>query len=633
MANVFLSYARDDAATAQSIAAALEQAGHDVWWDIHIRGGAQFSKAIEEALAAADAVVVLWSKRSIESPWVRDEAAAGRDAGRLVPATIDGTSPPLGFRQFHSINLSSSRSGSSIQALLAAVDAVAGEAKEDKSGLPNAGPRRLPRLSTWSLVIAGLALIGVAALLFWRDRADDRVPIAAVTVPEGDGGSAALARDLFVRLGRLQATNPEALSLVASPSRGAAFLLQVGAPTPSRPNASLALIDGKDRTLLWSRTYEQPSDAQADLRQQLAYAASTVLRCAGQASNSKLSDNSRKTFLNACAEYAEGTADLSIVAAMFEQVAQAEPHFRPAWSKLLLAQSSAAVSALLTNGSDAEIRPSLLGHIAEARKRHGVFAELLVVEMELLPLTAFANRLKLADEAIALDPKNPNALFARGDELMSVGRVSNAIADVSRAYVLDPLSPVRRDQNINFLISAGRTAAAAKALADAERLSPGSASLANLRLRFHAWLGDPGPAAKLFAASGSVSPVTETWIAARTNPSPPNKERAAAEARTMFERSGDLTFFAQVMAGLGRADEVYVAIAKLTKPLPKDNTYVYFTPWMRSFRADPRFMQVARGLGLTEYWSKSGKWPDFCFEADLPYDCKAEAAKLGAPPG
>ena len=46
-------------------------------------------------------MVVLWSKQSVESPWVRDEAAAGRDKGRLVPASIDGTPPaPLSFRQY-----------------------------------------------------------------------------------------------------------------------------------------------------------------------------------------------------------------------------------------------------------------------------------------------------------------------------------------------------------------------------------------------------------------------------------------------------------------------------------------------------------------------------------------------------
>jgi hypothetical protein len=84
MATVFLSYARDDADHARLFAKALEVAGHSVWWDLDVRGGAQFSKAIEEALEAADVVVVLWSTNSVESAWVRDEASVGRDSGRLV---------------------------------------------------------------------------------------------------------------------------------------------------------------------------------------------------------------------------------------------------------------------------------------------------------------------------------------------------------------------------------------------------------------------------------------------------------------------------------------------------------------------------------------------------------------------
>ena len=106
MASVFLSYDREDAAKARSIATALERAGHAVWWDLHVRGGTEFAKAIEQALREADAVVVLWSKQSVDSAWVRDEAAAGRDSGKLVPVTIDGTEPPLGFRQYQTINLS-----------------------------------------------------------------------------------------------------------------------------------------------------------------------------------------------------------------------------------------------------------------------------------------------------------------------------------------------------------------------------------------------------------------------------------------------------------------------------------------------------------------------------------------------
>ena len=105
MADIFLSYAREDVDAARALAAGLENQGCSVWWDRKIRGGTEFSSEIEDALAAAVAIIVLWSKSSLRSHWVRDEAAFGRDTGKLIPVTIDGSEPPLGFRQFHTLSL------------------------------------------------------------------------------------------------------------------------------------------------------------------------------------------------------------------------------------------------------------------------------------------------------------------------------------------------------------------------------------------------------------------------------------------------------------------------------------------------------------------------------------------------
>ncbi len=104
--SIFLSYSRQDRPIAEKVIAALEASGHDVWWDGLLEGGVAFARKTEDALETADAVVVLWSKTSIESHWVKDEATRGRDRGCLVPATIDGAEPPLGFRQYQVLDLS-----------------------------------------------------------------------------------------------------------------------------------------------------------------------------------------------------------------------------------------------------------------------------------------------------------------------------------------------------------------------------------------------------------------------------------------------------------------------------------------------------------------------------------------------
>ena len=107
MAKLFLSYSRKDSGRAERFMQWLEREGHDVWRDEDdIGGGASFSFEIEKALKDCDAVVVLWSAEAVQSAWVRDEAGYGRDRGKLIPLSLDGTEPPLGFRQFQSIDIS-----------------------------------------------------------------------------------------------------------------------------------------------------------------------------------------------------------------------------------------------------------------------------------------------------------------------------------------------------------------------------------------------------------------------------------------------------------------------------------------------------------------------------------------------
>src|SRR5438874_1392304 len=95
MAAIFLSYAREDRACAGVLARVLEAAEHEVWWDRHIDSGEEFAAEIEAELDKADVVLVAWSKQSVKSRWVRDEASVGGDTGRLVPGSIDGSQPTI----------------------------------------------------------------------------------------------------------------------------------------------------------------------------------------------------------------------------------------------------------------------------------------------------------------------------------------------------------------------------------------------------------------------------------------------------------------------------------------------------------------------------------------------------------
>jgi len=150
LAKIFLSYAREDEPAAKQLAECIGGAGHEVWWDRHIQSGSRFSDEIERALKDAEAVVVLWSKASVGSAWVQDEAAEGRDSGRLTPVSIDGTRPPLGFRQFHTVEFGSwngSGQPDQLQDLLDGIEKTAGTAATAKSAARPAEAPAQPALS------------------------------------------------------------------------------------------------------------------------------------------------------------------------------------------------------------------------------------------------------------------------------------------------------------------------------------------------------------------------------------------------------------------------------------------------------------------------------------------------------
>jgi hypothetical protein len=106
MSDIFISYARADKDKAELLANAFSRKGWSVWWDRHIPPGQSFDETIESALNSARCVVVLWSKHSVSSRWVKTEAAEGAERGILVPAMIDNAPIPLEFKRIEAADLS-----------------------------------------------------------------------------------------------------------------------------------------------------------------------------------------------------------------------------------------------------------------------------------------------------------------------------------------------------------------------------------------------------------------------------------------------------------------------------------------------------------------------------------------------
>lgn len=168
MADIFISYKKEDAGRVVRIVEGLRQEGFSVWWDHGIAPGSSWDQAIQRELDAAKVVVAVWSEDSVSAPWVKEEAGVGKVRGALVPVRIDDVEPPLGFGliQFADLmdwdgDIEDPHWDFFIESVRAVMD-----------GKPMAGlekPARKRKMSFVPIVaVLALAVIGVGGIIGWN---------------------------------------------------------------------------------------------------------------------------------------------------------------------------------------------------------------------------------------------------------------------------------------------------------------------------------------------------------------------------------------------------------------------------------------------------------------------------------
>jgi formylglycine-generating enzyme required for sulfatase activity len=105
MSDIFISYKREQHATARKLAVALESEGWTVWWDPKLRVGEIFDDVIEKALNEAKCVIVMWSNLSVTSEYVKAEATEALEQKKLVPVKIENVNLPFRFKRVHTLSL------------------------------------------------------------------------------------------------------------------------------------------------------------------------------------------------------------------------------------------------------------------------------------------------------------------------------------------------------------------------------------------------------------------------------------------------------------------------------------------------------------------------------------------------
>ncbi|HEY3495219.1 MAG TPA: toll/interleukin-1 receptor domain-containing protein [Polyangiaceae bacterium] len=192
MEDVFLSYSSQDREreTLRRLVAALEQSGLSVFWDRKIPPGMTWRSMLQQRLNEVRTIVVVWTKHSVESEWVHEEADQGRAREILFPVLLEPVTQPIGFGGVQAADLShwqGDPADPALQALLRAIHSRArGSATAGGYGAPVAEPGL--RLTSSASLSAHSASVEPSAPAF---RKTSRALIAALVGAFGLIGLAA----------------------------------------------------------------------------------------------------------------------------------------------------------------------------------------------------------------------------------------------------------------------------------------------------------------------------------------------------------------------------------------------------------------------------------------------------------
>ncbi len=166
MSDIFVSYASADRERVAALVLRLEQLGFSVWWDRDIPHGQNYHRVIEQALDQAKCAIVVWSRQSVNSEWVVNEASSARKRGALVPVLIEVVAPPLEFRHLQTADLRNDNPNCEreYEKLKRSVQQIVGSVRARVGAQPETKSKSLWQTPMGWVVGAGVLLLSAAAL-------------------------------------------------------------------------------------------------------------------------------------------------------------------------------------------------------------------------------------------------------------------------------------------------------------------------------------------------------------------------------------------------------------------------------------------------------------------------------------
>lgn len=626
---VFVSYARDDEASARTIIDLLQRSGYRVWWDDLIPSGERFGAEIAKALEGARAVIVLWSANANESHWVQDEAGWARDRHRLVSLSLDGSKPPLGFRQFQSIDISRGRLKAGGPAMQRALKAIA-----DLMGRPPvdlAPARRRPRLTRRAALAAGTAVaVAGGGFIAWRTLiAPDWAPPNSIAVLpfenlSGDPSQQYLSDGLAAEL-RAKLARNSLLSVVGQASSNAFRDRADNAPAIARKlkvanvldgniraaagqiRIAVELIDGKTGFSKWARTFDRPLANLLDLQADVADAVSAALATRLGNSKKETKDRSGGTASVAAFDsYLRGKelfdsqrdeASDRAALAEFDAAVRLDPGYAAA-----LAGRSRALAVIANQYAQADDRHSLYDQAVGAARQAIARAARYPDGYAALGYALFYGSL----DVIGADTpyRKAQELGAGSAEVLSLcalyrarrRQFDRAFPAIERAEALDPINPSTAKTAVRIRFASGDYEGAISAARHALELNPklGGAhgDVGNALLM----LGKADDAAAEFAREpvGLLAIPGRAIVALRRN----DIAAAQREFDTLVREEGDNGLYqqAQVLAQRGKNQQALDALEKAVRARDSGLVYLFSDPFLQPLYDEARFKSLLSQL-------------------------------------
>jgi TolB-like protein len=654
--SIFISYASQDAAIADKVRAALENADFNCWIAPRdVRAGASYGAAIIEAINECWMVVLVLTRSAINSPHVlREIERASSKKREILAIRFDSTPLPADLEYFlsakHWLDATAAPVESVLPALVESLRARELAAPHDvadsntpTAALAKAAPNNNLRTLLFALIAVAIAVLGTLAYRFGLAPRADReivaaaVPSAAVVVPvtspafseksiavlpfvdmsekrDQEFFSDGLAEELIDLLTKVPDLRVPARTssfyfkgqhaTIAEIARalGVAHILEGSVRRAgNKMRVTVQLIRADNGYHLWSETYDRDLKDVFKVQDDIAREVVEKLKLtfgknSPAAAAREVNPEVHSSYLQGRYYLAyETQANLDKAVASFQHAVELDPKFAPAWGELGFAYFREVANGYteVTKGLE-KVRLSA----QKAIELDPTLADpYLVLSMQQMSAAHdWAAARQSIDKALELDPTNQRALFFDAFLTRTVGNADEAIAKFKVALNRDPLNLLNRRYVARALYYAGRLPEAEATIRQVLDMGPTFPAARYELGRILLAGGNTNAAVTEFEAETSLG-WRQFGLPLGYHAQGRSADANQALATLLTQPDGSEFQVAETYAYFGDTDKAFIWLDRAIDHDPGIQ-WVRGDPLLRSIVADPRFADLLRRLKL-----------------------------------